>query len=535
MPVDSIVDEPDQLEDSPEEMYTPVFLLTYFENVLEKIKLEQRNDPEISEKVSSLNNSRLDNGTRPSDSKYVIKNEVLCRKILPFPKEKNSSTLDLKLAMKKTIVAEPKGDRSDSEIVIVPPVSEVNSSFSDLNGNRDINSVQEPVAADLGNGSTNSREIYDIVPVVPYSLRNEIMEYFHSYPEFGHFVKTMSKAFDDIRKFLKEKDGRPTEKFKLFTKEGHFNIFARVMLFRRNAAKLRDLNPNLVLLPKDVIWLCITKPCNIKMLEAVMPSLSDWQVICKQGLVDAIATGKSTTWDENLAHKNTVHYVTVDSWSDDDSDFEHDYDVYLPDTNVQERVYTPTTNAENDAQNNEQERAFNAPSTSTSCINNNDNSSEISTIDCQILNEYAINKLANDSDCNENITDDNMNDSGLCDMIMGSAHNEVENVNRNVEENDGIVIAIENEQVELANPINRNCEESIEIVPPMNENRFDRVVNFHDVREHDLMHHWKEIRTSKMWKPTINRLRRKRASIKRYRMEQLTLRCGEKNVGLWPY
>ncbi|CAL8138708.1 unnamed protein product [Orchesella dallaii] len=346
----------------------------------------------------------------------------------------------------------------------------------------------------------------------------------------------MSKAFDDIRKFLKEKDGRPTEKFKLFTKEGHFNMFARVMLFRCNAAKLRDLNPNLVLLPKDVIWLCITKPCSIKMLEAVMPSLSDWQVICKQGLVDAIATGKSTAWNENLAHRNNVHYVTVDSWSDDDSDLEHDYDVYLPDTNVQERVYTPTTNAENNAQNNEQERAFNAPSTSTSCINNNDNSSEISTIDCQILNEYAINNLANDSDCNENITDDNMNDSGLCDMIMGSAHNEVENVNHNVEENDGIVIAIENEQVEveLANPINRNCEESIEIVPPMNENRFDRVVNFHDVREHDLMHHWKEIRTSKMWKPTINRLRRKRASIKRCRMEQLTLRCGEKNVGLWP-
>ncbi|CAL8108113.1 unnamed protein product [Orchesella dallaii] len=120
-------------------------------------------------------------------------------------------------------------------------------------------------------------------------------------------------------------------------------------------------------------------------------------------------------------------------------------------------------------------------------------------------------------------------------MIMGSAHNESENVSRNVEENDGIVVSIENEQVELANPINRNFEESIEIVPPMNGNRFDRVVNFHDIKEHDLMHLCKEIWTSKMWKPTINRLRRKRASIKRFRMEQLTLRCEEKNVGSWPY
>jgi len=80
-PVDNSVDEPDQLEDCPEKSYVPCFAITYFSNVLEKIKAEQRNDAEIQQIIETLKSNL---GAEETVQQYVMKDEILYRCVLPF-------------------------------------------------------------------------------------------------------------------------------------------------------------------------------------------------------------------------------------------------------------------------------------------------------------------------------------------------------------------------------------------------------------------------------------------------------------------
>ena len=165
MPVEDSV-ESDQLDDSPEEIYVPTFALTYFSNVLDKIKSEQDKDQDLVKIVKQLKGEIAGTNIDSLKQQYVVKNGILYRYIVPFP-DKIDITVEVERRKKNRDLSLGQGPQSS--------VAVETQSLSDENG----------PSQDVGLNEQNFT--YMIVPVVPTSLRKEIMNYFHSSEEFGHF------------------------------------------------------------------------------------------------------------------------------------------------------------------------------------------------------------------------------------------------------------------------------------------------------------------------------------------------------------
>ncbi|CAL8133578.1 unnamed protein product [Orchesella dallaii] len=372
----------------------------------------------------------------------------------------------------------------------------------------------------------------------PYKDSNVAMTKPYAFPK----IKPMSKVFNEIRSSLKHRNGTVTDQYQDFTSEKYYNILSSVIFFRRNAAKFRDMPPGKVLKPSEVAWLCVTKPSNVKMLDSVLASISEWSLGEKEGLVEAINAGRSEGF--KLPSKNNVRQIVFE-YESEESDWE--FDVYLAPGNINEnennenneRVCTPNLNTvEVDME--EEERVFNTQE--QELPNDKDETmSQISVYDVNIHNEYAIENIANEisdpnaNDCKKNLEKDSMNDSGMCDAVFETA-NDNENISRVVsDENESVCVTVENINVNVPTSENVNMDEIAEVhILPLRENRFDRISDFNMINSYDLMRNWKEIRQSRMGKPLINRLRRARATMLKQRREQLDLRVGAKNVD-FPY
>lgn len=227
-PVDNLVDEPDQLEDCPEKSYVPCLAITYFSNVLEKIKLEQEKDVKIQEIVSSLSISLRNTDIRANGQTHVIKDGILYKCVLPFDGDPTDTTLAIVNSNVTTNIDTKNvdGNFCKPPTAISPPtgmtgplldeashfnfegnsgplsgVANRGKDLSSLKGlvqnsteeTRNLGEQRGPLGDDVvaeknkNSGKVETNLTFIIVPVVPQSLKYEIMEYFHSSPEFGHF------------------------------------------------------------------------------------------------------------------------------------------------------------------------------------------------------------------------------------------------------------------------------------------------------------------------------------------------------------
>ncbi|CAL8141425.1 unnamed protein product [Orchesella dallaii] len=231
----------------------------------------------------------------------------------------------------------------------------------------------------------------------------------------------------------------------------------------------------------------------------IMPSISDWKLEEKEGLIGAITAGRSQNF--MLPSQSQVRQIVFDYGDSEESDWE--FDVYLA-PNIKEnighesenvvdneRVCTPNNNGMVEERSEGEGRVFNTQEVSTN--DDDETMSLISNIDIQIENEYVSENVYKDSldtnpndDCNS-IENNSMNDSGLCDAIFEAAHNDNVNLSRDVsDENQSVCVAVENNNASV-NPfdnVNRiveetlNAEETTQVnVLPRRKNRFDKSVN----------------------------------------------------------
>lgn len=250
------INEPDQLDDIPEKAYVPMLALTYFGNVLEKIRDEQRKDKNIQEIIATLNSSQPVRRAQTASQPYVMKNELLYRCVLPFPGSKTDSNTSVSnkrlIGDSDDLVDTEKDLRKDDRHVHASPSSNVvhgtrtsrppdgaasenvlkdddvplnlcikdnrSPSIAAVQNVRPSSGQSPNVAADKRKKKDNDSNVqrspssndvvettlasndltYLIVPVVPDSLKEEIITYFHTSPEFGHFGR--KKTIDNIKR-----------------------------------------------------------------------------------------------------------------------------------------------------------------------------------------------------------------------------------------------------------------------------------------------------------------------------------------------
>ncbi len=155
-PVEPLKNESDQLE-LPEERYFPIFSLTFVKSIIDEIRHKQRNDEECRSIVAELNKGKKASSLY---QKYQFKDGILHRKIIPFQR-----------------IDEVKTDKTVKK----------------------------------------DKEVFEVVPVVPECLKEEVMRNFHEPPEFAHFgIKKTSYAIKqrffwnnmnkDIKKYVRSCD-----------------------------------------------------------------------------------------------------------------------------------------------------------------------------------------------------------------------------------------------------------------------------------------------------------------------------------------
>jgi hypothetical protein len=201
-PVEPLPNEPDQLNGS-RDIFTPVFGLNYFPNLLKNIERAQLQDSEVIQIKNQLQSQTSSNN---SSFPYFVLNNIVYKSIVPF--ETAGAGPPWPGVAGQLNINSPRANNSSNNFGSTPVFS---SNTNNNNNCRD----QGPVVADARsrNGSKlPSRNIF--VPYLPKSMRLDILLQFHDAPESGHMgVKKTKEAIKqrfywnnmntDIQNFVK--------------------------------------------------------------------------------------------------------------------------------------------------------------------------------------------------------------------------------------------------------------------------------------------------------------------------------------------
>lgn len=212
-PEDGAEGEPDQLAEGPEVMYTPVFTLTFFGNLMKKIKDEQRKDEEVQKIISELERSPAHKGSQTSIRFFKVKESVLHRYVLPF--SVNNLVKDDNNLRNKDGQEGNDSDRNDDQ-------NGNNSNGNDLDLTRDGERVHPPGNAgflklkskdkfsncekcnlfdEKANCICGRNVQFELIPYLPCTMKQEVLFYFHKSPEFPHYGSKKTKQFIKRRFF----------------------------------------------------------------------------------------------------------------------------------------------------------------------------------------------------------------------------------------------------------------------------------------------------------------------------------------------
>lgn len=143
--------ETDHLSESPEEMFTPIFALTFFKDLLSRVKKDHRKDAEIQKIFTSLSKTCPGSSAQDSIRFYCVRDGILYRYIKAF-------------------------------------LIDVDSDESDLNTTETATKCLRCTLSDYDSACTCGKNTsYNLVPVLPCTMKQEVVTYFHNTPEFGHF------------------------------------------------------------------------------------------------------------------------------------------------------------------------------------------------------------------------------------------------------------------------------------------------------------------------------------------------------------
>ncbi|CAL8124815.1 unnamed protein product [Orchesella dallaii] len=94
--------------------------------------------------------------------------------------------------------------------------------------------------------------------------------------------KPIEKEFEKALRHLTK------EKLVLFTKERYFNVFKKIMGWRKRSARIRDLPPDKILSQEQVVRLCVVQPKSVDMLDSIISALAEWKPEWKESLVQVL-------------------------------------------------------------------------------------------------------------------------------------------------------------------------------------------------------------------------------------------------------
>ncbi|OXA62446.1 Retrovirus-related Pol polyprotein from transposon opus [Folsomia candida] len=218
-PVSPTPEELDHL-DGARDCYTPIFTAFVANGFLERLKSAQKEDSDVKLLVGKLTNpplamedsshSILSHKERDVPLKYCMQNDILHRKVLSFRKSaqnsrniailpspsssneaENAGPLNLKTRVSQVEVISSGPSQNDEARNAGPSNSRVHTpnqrlnSVQDTLSNLSVNPVNNSVSNSGARTLTSSQE-YILVPVLPLSLRKEILHMFHDATEAGH-------------------------------------------------------------------------------------------------------------------------------------------------------------------------------------------------------------------------------------------------------------------------------------------------------------------------------------------------------------
>lgn len=308
----------------------------------------------------------------------------------------------------------------------------------------------------------------------------------------------------------------------LWVKDKFLNVFARVWMWTRNTARLRDVPVSKVLKMNEIVRLTVVQPKNVHMLNCILSSVSDWKEICKESLIGAIELGRTTDYVEpdsdNCPKVKRIQYRNNDSDDDEDKNItDEEVEVYhhvgpqVSEPNDEEWVSVLPPNVTNKSTYDNDKIEIEKPSNKDTSQDNNNEESDY---------EFEI-TLTNDL-CHDDVQYTISND--ICKNVTE---------NENVEENDNVNVGnveVESEAVpDFAVKVNFETQVPIPILSNENsvESKFSNITKFEEVTKFDLLHHWDEIRKNIEDKNLINRLNRKRKCIKQFETNKAVKAQGE--------
>lgn len=260
-------------------------------------------------------------------------------------------------------------------------------------------------------------------------------------------------------------------------------------MWRRNTARLRDVPPSKVLYPSEVVYLTIVQPTNVKMLDSIISRIFDWQLVCKESLLRAIELGKTTDYiepnDLNCPKVKQIIYKAKETESDNGKCNDENL-VSEPMQVCEPTQITEQSNDKIDTTTDDNDDAM-----SFTCNVTLEN-------DFCMDEEYTVYNNActtsNDNECDE------QPDFTIA-VNFHENNDEMENVN-------------------ISMPINIVNENEV-------TNRFSHITKFEEVTKFDLMNNWSELRKCIKDKNLLNRLNRKRAVIKKLKMNEERAKNGD--------
>ncbi|OXA39193.1 Retrovirus-related Pol polyprotein from transposon opus [Folsomia candida] len=215
-PVSPTPEELDHL-DGARDCYTPIFTAFVANGFLERLKSAQKEDSDVKLLVGKLTNpplamedsshSVLSHKEKDISLKYCMENGILHRKVLSFRKSaqnsrnvailpspsssneaENEGPLNLKTRVSQVEVVSSGPSQNDEARNAGPSNSRVHTP------NQRLNSVQNTLSnfsvnnsfSNSGARTPTSAQEYILVPVLPLSLRKEILHMFHDATEAGH-------------------------------------------------------------------------------------------------------------------------------------------------------------------------------------------------------------------------------------------------------------------------------------------------------------------------------------------------------------
>ncbi len=193
--------EPDQLTEGPDCMYTPIFSLTFYGNLVKKLKEEQSKDEEVQKIIKDLSRSPAHKDFQASNRFFKVKNGILHRYVLPFSVNnlvKDDNNDNYRLSNDMVSQDGYNSDRKDNQNehisgkaldlssrgarVHPPENAGIYKNEDNFSSCEKCNLLNENASCTCGRNI-----VFELIPYLPSSMKQEVLTYFHSSPEFPHF------------------------------------------------------------------------------------------------------------------------------------------------------------------------------------------------------------------------------------------------------------------------------------------------------------------------------------------------------------